>query len=39
MWCLIAIILYNEDDDVFASGINDDGNEHEGKTNTFLLKF
>lgn len=36
MWCLIAIMLYNEDGDDYAGGNNDDGNEHEGKINMFL---
>lgn len=39
MWCLIAIILFNEDDGDYARDIYDDGDEHEGNTNMFLFHF
>lgn len=38
MWCLIADIPYNEDDDVYdINGGGDD--EHKGKMNIFLCDF
>lgn len=37
MWCLIADIPYNEDDEDYAIDINDDDDEHEGKINIFCI--